>query len=105
MDNYLQKNKTLLEKNISYKVRAYSQFTYIGISNHLQRMAGNKLFAEPCLSYLQPYKRGRKYIDNKINICIKDASIKFLCVQSLDMCSDSDRQKLFSWMDKVLGLE
>jgi hypothetical protein len=28
----------------------------------------------------------------------------FLCIQGLEMCRKEDREKLFRWLDKKLGL-
>ena len=105
VENYFLVNKELLKKNIAYKFKNQEQFNFVSLCNHLEILAGNKNLYKPNLAYLQPYKRSNKYIDNKIKMCERNPKIKFLCVQSLEMCPEQDRQKLFGWMDSVLDLQ
>lgn len=105
IENFVISNKPLLEKNISHRFRHYSQFTFISLSNHLQLLQGNRLIASPDLAYLQPYNRPKDYIDKKISLCEKDNRIKFICVQSLEMCGEEEQKKLLGWMQKRLKIE
>lgn len=102
IEEFFNSNQSLLKKNISYRFRSYTQFTFISLSNHLQLMAGNRQVASPGLAYLQPYNRRGDYIDKKINLCENNPSIKFLCVQSLDMCSKEDQDKILGWVESLL---
>ena len=102
---YFAENQQVFERNVSYKFKDQKQFNFVSLCNHLEILAGNRNFAKPNLAYLQPHGRSNGYIDKKIMMCERDESIKFLCVQSLELCPDSDREKLFGWMDKTLGLE
>lgn len=104
VEDFFTNNKVLLEKNIAYKFKNQAQFNFVSLCNHLEILAGNRNFSKPNLAYLQPFNRSKKYIDSKIKMCERNPKIKFLCVQSLEMCPDHDRQKLFSWMDKILRL-
>ena len=44
------------------------------------------------------------YVDRKIALCESNPGIRFLCIQGLEMCRKEDREKLFSWLDRKLGL-
>ncbi len=105
VEHFFQNNTSVFEKNISYRFRSKSQFTFIALSNHLQILTGNKNIANPDLAYLQPYNRAEDYIDKKIKFCEERQNIKYICVQSLEMCSEKEQQKVFSWMESILQLK
>lgn len=104
VEEFFARNRELLERNISFRFRDYSQYTFISLSNHLQLIAGNRLIRKPDFVYLKPVNRRGDYIDRKIRICEDNHNIKFLCAQSLDQCSKEDQDKLFSWLDDRLQL-
>jgi hypothetical protein len=104
VEDFLIKNVTLLRKNISYRFRDHSQFTFISLSNHLQLLDGNRNIARPAVVYLKPENRGPDYIDKKITLCERDPGIIYMCAQSLDLVEEKERMKLFSWLDGILGL-
>ncbi len=93
IEDFFSKNRQLLEKNISYRFRDHTQFTFISLSNHLQLMDGNRQIAAPDMVYLKPQDRSADYV------------IRFICAQSLDMCRKEDQQRLFGWMETILQLD
>jgi len=104
VEDFFSKNDSLLKKNLSFRFRDHSQFTFISLSNHLQLLDGNRHIAGPALAYLKPQGRAVDYVDRKITLCESNPGIKFLCIQSLEMCRNEDREKLFSWLDRILEL-
>jgi hypothetical protein len=104
VEDFFSKNDSLLKKNLSFRFRDHSQFTFISLSNHLQLLDGNRHIAGPALAYLKPQGRAVDYVDRKIALCESNPGIKFLCIQSLEMCRNEDREKLFSWLDRILEL-
>ena len=102
IEDFFSHNKKSFEQNISFRFRNYSQFTFISLSNHLQIRNGNSQIASPDLAYLKPYNRPDDYIDRKIKLCESNPGIKFMCVQSLEMCRKEDQEKVLGWMDKIL---
>ncbi len=105
IEDYFGKNSSLLKKNISFRFRDHSQFTFISLSNHLQLLDGNRQIAKPEVAYLKPFSRPDNYIDNKIRLCENNPAIKFMCVQSLDMCGKEDQEKIYGWLDRILKLQ
>ncbi len=101
---YFDRNDPILRKNISYRFRDPGQFTFISLSNHLQLLNGNRNTAKPGLVYLKPENRGPGYVDAKLRLCESDPSVIYMCAQSLDMCGEQDRKRLFGWLDGILGL-
>lgn len=104
VEDYLSNNRLLLEKNISFRFREKSQFTLISLSNHLQLIDGNRNIAGPALVYLKPQGRAAGYVQKKTARSENDSSIRYMCIQGLEMCREEDRDMLFSWMDRLLGL-
>lgn len=105
IEDYYSREKEKLEKNISFRFRNYSQFTFISLSNHLQLLSGNRQIVKPDLAYMKPYNRSDNYIDLKIRFCENNASVKFICVQSLEMCSKKDQDKVLGWMNELLKIK
>jgi len=105
VEQFLRDRIPLLEKNISYRFRDYSQFTFISLANHLQLLEGNRHIARPDLVYLKPVNRPEAYVEEKIRHCEIHRNVKFMCAQSLDMCPASYQERLFGWLDNVLHLE
>lgn len=99
VQDFFSINTAKFEKNISFRFRSYTQFTFISLSNHLQLLGGNRLIGKPDLAYLQPFNRPNDYLDKKISYCEKNMNIKFLCVQSLDLCSSNDQNKILDWLE------
>jgi len=104
VERFFRKNTLVFEKNISYRFRNFEQFTFIALSNHLQLLAGNKQVVNPGLAYLQPFKRPENYIQKKINYCENNQDIKFLCVQSLDLCNKEEQDQVLGWLENLLQL-
>ncbi|MBE0673982.1 MAG: Stealth CR1 domain-containing protein, partial [Bacteroidales bacterium] len=98
VSDFFGRRPDLLEENISYRFRSPSQFTFISLSNHLQLLDGSRHIAAPEVAYLQPQGRSHDYIESKINYCISNENIRFMCVQGLEMCSREEQQKLFGWL-------
>ena len=104
VEEYFGKNDSLLRKNISFRFRDHSQFTFISLSNHLQLLDGNRHIAGPALAYLKPEGHGDDYVDRKIALCENKPGIRFMCIQGLETCRNEDREKLYRWLDGRLGL-
>ncbi|TVR72314.1 MAG: capsular biosynthesis protein [Marinilabiliales bacterium] len=104
VEKFFSGKKELLEKNIAYRFRNHKQFIFAALSGHLELLDGNEQITSPDLAYLQPLNRPKNYIDKKIRFCENNPRIKFLCVQSLEMCRKEDQKKLFSWMETLLQL-
>jgi hypothetical protein len=104
-EEFFHKNRSLIEKNISYRFRNHTQFTFISLCNHLQLLRGNRNIASPDLAYLQPYNRSEKYVEKKIRYCESNQNLKYICVQSLEMCRREDQQKIFQWMEEIMQLK
>lgn len=102
---FSRKKSGLIKKNISFKFRHYSQFNFLSLTYHLEILSGNSNISSPNLAYLQPLGRPENYIDKKINLCESNSNIIYMCVQSLDLCPESDTYKVFGWLEKIMSLK
>lgn len=105
LEDFFANNEALLQQNIAFRFRNHNQLGFVAFANHLEILNGNKHFAKPDLAYLQPYKRNHNYIENKIQFCESTPQIKYLCIQSLEMCTKEQQSKIFGWMDGILGIK
>lgn len=105
VERFFDRNPMILEKNIAYRFRESSQFTFIALSNHLQLLAGNRNTDKPRLAYLMPHNRSANYVDKKIQMCERNKNIIFLCAQSLEMCREADKLTIFAWLDRIMQLK
>jgi hypothetical protein len=103
-ERYFTENTGLMQKNLSFRFRHIDQFNFIASLYHYEIRNGNRNFSAPVLSYLFPGKHQTGYIDRKLALCENDNATKYMCVQSLEICTGEDREKIFSWMRKILGL-
>jgi hypothetical protein len=104
VENYLSKNPSLIEKQISYKFRHNEQFNCASFYYHLEIKKGNRNFAGPSFSFLHPHGRKEGYIDRKLKQCEEDPTKIFMNIQSLELCNGKDQEKIIGWMEKNLGL-
>lgn len=105
IERYFKDNTESYLENISFRFRNYKQFTFISLSNHLQLKSGNRNIAKPDVVYLQPFNRGKSYIDKKLKVCEQKENIRYLCVQSLDLCDKKEQDKVLDWMGSLIGVD
>ncbi|MGO1251430.1 stealth family protein [Psychrobacter sp.] len=84
LSNYLISNLTFLENQIKHHFRDISQFDPISLSNHLS-IQKNQTILKPDLklNYLKNEYSVEKFIEN-----LDDESIKYGCIQSMDLLSE-----------------
>ncbi len=104
VEDFFKNHTKLFQQNIVFRFRDPSQFTFISLSNHLQLLNGNRNIGKPGLEYIMPHNRGKNYVNRKLKRCEDNPNTIFLCVQSLEMGSDEDQQKIFGWLDNILQL-
>ncbi|MFN2395767.1 MAG: hypothetical protein ABR597_08780 [Bacteroidales bacterium] len=102
-EKFFSENNELLEKNISYRFRSPDQFLLTSLAYHLEILEGNRNMIKLNYGYLHPIYSKRR-IDKKIKRCINDQNIKTVCAQNLDMFEKEERERIFSWLDNILGI-
>lgn len=104
IEEFFSTREGLLRQNISHRFRDNAQYDLVSLSNHLQLSTGNRHITRPGLLYLKPENRRAGYVDGKIRYFYRNRDLLFVCAQSLDRCTRADRERLFGWLDEVLGL-
>jgi hypothetical protein len=98
--SFLEKNNDILLKNIKYKFRHPSQFMIQSLSNHLDILNDEYvLIKEHRLLFFRTCKYSLSKIENKLNL-IDQKNILFLCIQSMDLCSEKKLNFLLQWLNK-----
>jgi hypothetical protein len=101
LENYFAANPALLEKTISYRFRDPEQLLASSLAYHLEILHGNRNIRKPRLGYFHPwYSEGR--MNRRIRRCTNDPRIKSVCIQSIEMVSPLQREKIFRWIDTIL---
>lgn len=103
LDGYFSANEDLLKETVSYRFRDAAQLLATSVAYHLEILSGNRNFGRLNLGYFHPwYSEAR--LNRRISRCMKDSQIKSVCIQSMEMLGSGQRDRLFSWLDRVLKL-
>lgn len=97
---YFEKDNKVFLKNIEHKFRHYSQFNIVALANHLEVASGDIQFEETDDVYLNPAKKSRNYIEKRLLLAETKPNVKFMCVQSLDLATKNDVDKILNWLNK-----
>ncbi len=103
LEKYFRANDELLRKTISYRFRDAEQLLASSLAYHLEIRNGTAHLARLNLGYLHPWYSEER-LNRRIDRCTKDQRIKSICVQSVEMMSGNQREKIFNWLDNVLNL-
>ena len=90
LSDYLLHNLALLKNQIRHRFRDISQFDPVSLANHLSTKK-NQTILKPDLNlnYLKNEYSVEKFIENLDNV-----SIKYGCIQSMDLLNDNHSQKV-----------
>ena len=103
--DYFMTNPEILEENIKHRFRKFSQFNTVALANHLEYVSGNRNLASSQAVYAQPKSHKKNYIEKKFNQFESDKRVLFLCIQSLDLASKSDQNKVFNNLNRILEVQ
>jgi len=103
LEEFFRSNEELLRKTISYRFRDSEQLLASSLAYHLEIRNGTAHMARLNLGYLHPWYSEER-LNRRIDRCTQDQRIKSICVQSVEMLSGNQREKIFNWLDNVLKL-
>ncbi len=92
-----------IRKNLSYKFRNDEQFNFNALLYHTEIKLGNTYYKKPALIFMKPYKGGKNYIDRKLGESSRVPPPLFMCVQSLDICTPGQQQKVLNWLEQRIN--
>ncbi|SFB78344.1 Stealth protein CR1, conserved region 1 [Parapedobacter composti] len=95
-----------LRSNISHKFRSAKQFNTQEMYYLLMFRAGKAILESPKdkFLYLKPVKRGKQYVKRKIATYTANPDIRFCCIGSLDLATETDRSVLLNWLKTILDV-
>ncbi len=100
---FFNKHKNILEKNLKHRFKNHHQFNFISLLYHYELLHGNTNIMPPDLAYLQPFNRSEKYLERKFSYCRQNNEIRFLCIQSMELCNKEQQKIIFDWLDNNLN--
>ena len=102
LEQFFTDNPEILKRNIGYRFRSYNQFNTVSLANHIEYNKGNLNVFNSNGLYMKPYKRDDNYILKKFLNYQKDKEILFICVQSLDLASNSIQHLVQKKINEIL---
>lgn len=98
---FFDRNPDFFKDHLRHRFRNYKQLSFTSLLYHLELRNGNRNIRKPDVVYVNPAGRREGYIDRKLELSNRDKSIKFMCVQSLDLCKKEDQDKVFEWLEDL----
>ena len=99
---YYENREAELREQIRHRFRTAEQVSPIGMSNHLEILAGARVEAPLDVGYVRPNKpKGDALIEVITNL--KRNAFASFCVQSLDQMSEGDRQIVLAGLNAHYG--
>ena len=102
LEEFFTDNPEILKRNIGYRFRSYNQFNTVSLANHIEYNKGNLNVFNSNGLYIKPFKRDDNYILKKFLNYQKDKEILFICVQSLDLASNSIQHLVQKKINEIL---
>lgn len=104
VNKYLEENPDVLETNIKYRTRHYSQSLFQSIANNLEMKTGRPaIIKDYQLLYLPSYRSPLWYIKLKLKIASMRRNILFANFQSLELAGQDKIDAIFTWLDGLPG--
>lgn len=98
-EQFFIRNPDFFTEHLQHRFKNHKQINFISLLYHLELKYKNYNIKKPDVAYANPTGRKEGYIDRKIEFCKRDEEIKFLCVQSMDLCNKEDQDKVFTWLE------
>lgn len=102
LSEFFESNQDLLENIISYRFRDPEQLLTPSLAYHLELLKGNRNLRKVRIGYFHPWYR-EKTLDRRMAKCTSDSRYKSVCIQNIEMLSHSQREKIFRWLDPIVG--
>lgn len=107
LDSFFTTHPELFQSNISYKFRSAKQFNTQALYYLLMFEANRAILTstKDCFLYMKPVKRGDNYVKRKLNTFSTNPNIRFCCIGSLDMATETDRTELLNWLKNIINIK
>jgi len=107
LDNFFSTHPELFQSNISHKFRSPKQFNTQALYYLLMFEAKKAILTDThdVFLYMKPVNRGGNYIKRKLHTFATNPDIRFCCMGSLDMATETDRTELMDWLKTILNIK
>ena len=103
LEKYFDEYSDKLISNISHKFRHETQFNPQALFYLLAFKTNSCITVEKDNSlFIKPVNRSTSYVDRKIKTLEDNPEILFCCIESLDLATEIDKQKIFEWLRKTI---
>ncbi|MDB9732768.1 stealth family protein [Polaribacter sp.] len=97
--NYYLEHPEILDLNLKHRFRHPEQYTNQSLANHLEIKNNTFVLKNNYqLVYFQNYKKPLFWVKFKLNQMAQDENKLFLCMQSLDQCSEEKLVYIKKWL-------
>lgn len=97
-------NPTLLERNLSFRLRSAEQFLTVALANHLEFQAGTARVDNRLGTLrLKPSRQALPALRAACERSADDPALAFACVQSLDEADPATRAYVVDWLTRRVG--
>ncbi|KTD15981.1 Capsular polysaccharide phosphotransferase SacB [Legionella lansingensis] len=101
LENFFAKYPNLLSKNVTYRLRDLEQFWTISLAMHLEIHSNNVLLDNNLQAItVNPACHSLNKIQSRLSQVTKKRNIAFVCMQSIDVGSESTQHWMLNWLSK-----
>ena len=105
-EKYFIENPNIEQTNVLHRFRNPVQYVLQSLANHIEIKNNTAhLINNFQLLYFGSYKKPLFWIQYKLKKACRNENVKFLCMQSLDMCPQDKLNFLLGWLDTHLKIE
>lgn len=106
LSEFFESNTAIMEENIAHRFRHPDQFNTQELCYLLAEDRGQlKIRDKKHLAFLKPTADRPGYIESRLKRIDSRSDIKFLCINSLDLAPEADRQHFIDWITRRLHLQ
>lgn len=104
LQSFFAKHPKLFEGNIAHRLRSPQQFKAESVAAHLEISQDNAVFDNGLrVAQVKPSEQAPWRLQAKLRQADREASIAFVCVQSLELAADALRKTIIDWLDRRIG--
>lgn len=101
LEAFFAQNHDQFTRNIAYRFRNLDQYAVTSVANQLEICSGHASLRDENNSLMICFNRDSKAkIRSKLMQIQRDKNLRFLCVQSLEQASETERETLFKHMQE-----
>ncbi len=101
IQEFYSRHPTLAERNASFRIRDVRQYNPQTLAAHLELKRDARFRRDHQSICMKPVDKGNHYVRENLNAAAERMTL-FLCIQSLDLANEEDRQTIESWLESYI---